>query len=181
MRDQYRWLEGLLGIPNTIQLGLALLGTQEVIGKGSNKTILSWRDELNQAGAKVVGFSDDDIPWCGLFAAIVTYRRNNNAAEVVKDPLWARNWVDYGVKSPEASLGDVLVFVRNGGGHVGFYIGEDSTCYHVLGGNQSNKVSIARVEKSRCIAVRRPPYRVEPRSCKPFHLSSSGVVSKNER
>lgn len=177
---QYQWLTSLRGLPNTIKLALNEFGVAEVVGKGSNRTIIAWRDELNQAGVKIEGYSDDDIPWCGLFAAIICYRRLKNASEVVKEPLWARNWAKYGVKSPQAGLGDVLTFVRNGGGHVGFYVGEDSSCYHVLGGNQSNKVCITRVEKSRCIAVRRPPYVTVPAAVKPYSLAASGSISSNE-
>jgi uncharacterized protein (TIGR02594 family) len=177
---QYAWLSSLKGLPKTVSLGLAEFGIAEVVGKGSNRTIISWRDELNQAGVKISGYSDDDIAWCGLFAAIITYRRMKNAAEVVKDPLWAQNWAKYGVKATKAMLGDILVFVRKGGGHVGIYIGEDDSCYHVLGGNQSNKVCITRILKSRCIAVRRPPYVVVPKSVKPFYLSPEGSISRNE-
>jgi uncharacterized protein (TIGR02594 family) len=178
--SQYAWLPALRGLPNTIKLALAELGTAEVVGKGSNKTIIAWRDELNSAGAKVSGFSDDDIPWCGLFAALITYRRLKKAAEVVKEPLWALNWAKYGVKSPKASLGDVLVFQRPSGGHVGFYVAEDDDAYHVLGGNQSNKVCITRVLKSRCVAVRRPQYVTVPAAVKPYYVSASGTISKNE-
>lgn len=39
-------------------------------------------------------------------------------------------------------LGDVLVFPRGAGGHVAFYVGEDSRHFHILGGNQDNQVSI---------------------------------------
>ena len=94
--ENYPWLADLRGLPKTILLGLDLLGTQEVVGTGSNKTIIAWRDELNLAGAKIVGFSDDDIPWCGLLAAIIAYRRMKRAIEVVTSPLWARNWTKYG-------------------------------------------------------------------------------------
>lgn len=177
---QYQWLTTLRGCPKTISLALAEFGVAEVVGRGSNRTIIGWRDELNQAGVRISGYSDDDIPWCGLFAAIIAFRRMGVASEVVTDPLWARNWANYGKKADKACLGDILVFVRNGGGHVGFYVGEDRSCYHVLGGNQSNKVCITRVEKSRCIAVRRPPYKITPSSCKPFHLAASGSVSNNE-
>lgn len=177
---QYKWLEELDVLPRTIEIGLGLLGTAEVVGKGSNRTILAWRDELNLAGVEIAGYSDDDIAWCGLFAAIVCYRRMGNKQEVVKSPLWARNWAQYGVKTVTAALGDVLVFVRNGGGHVGFYIGEDATCYHVLGGNQSNKVCITRITKNRCIAARRPPYKAKPACVKPYKLSATGSVSFNE-
>ena len=177
---QYQWLTGLRGLPNTIKLGLAEYGVAEVVGKGSNRTIIAWRDELNQAGVKITGFSGDDVPWCGLFAAVITYRRLKKADEVVKDPLWARNWVNYGVASPTPGLGDILAFGRDGGGHVGFYIGEDATAYHVLGGNQSNKVCITRVLKSRLLAARRPPYVTKPAAAKSYLLASSGAVSKNE-
>ena len=176
---QYTWLYGLPVLPKTVRIGLSLFGTTEVVGRGSNKTILDWRDTLNQSGVKITGYSDDDIPWCGLFIAFVTFLRGS-AAEVVEGPLWAQNWKHYGKPADKASLGDILVFVRNGGGHVGIYIGEDIDCYHVLGGNQSNKVCITRIQKSRCIAVRRPPYRNQPETVKPYRLSATGTVSKNE-
>lgn len=178
--SQYQWLDNIEVLPNNIVNALEYFGTQEVVGKGSNKTIIAWRDLLNQAGVTIKGYSDDDIPWCGLFAAIIVFFRKNNPHEVVKDPLWARNWLNYGIKVTKPALGDILVFGRNGGGHVGFYIGEDSTCYHVLGGNQSNKVCITRIQKSRCLGIRRPTYTNQPASAKQYFLSSTGTVSKNE-
>jgi len=157
---------------------------KEVVGKGSNATIIAWRDELNGAAPAgkpiVAGYSDDDIPWCGLLVAIICYRRLKNILEVVKNPLWAANWSKYGVGVKVAMLGDILVFKRSGGNHVGFYVGEDKDCYHVLGGNQSNKVSITRIEKSRCWAIRRPPYVTVPKAVKQYHLAATGAVSKNE-
>lgn len=176
----YAWLPKLKGLPLVIQLALAEHGTREVVGKGSNRTIIAWRDQLNQAGVKIDGYSDDDIPWCGLFAAIIAYRRKKNPAEVVKDPLWARNWAKYGVKVGDAMLGDILVFQRGSGGHVGFYVAEDQTAYHVLGGNQSNAVSIARIAKNRCIAARRPPYNIVPAAVGRYHVAAGGALSKDE-
>ncbi len=129
---------------------------------------------------KIAGYSDDDIPWCGLFAAILAFRRLKNPAEVVKEPLWARNWAKYGKHAGTAMLGDVLVFERGSGGHVGFYIAEDATAYHVLGGNQGNSVSIARVAKNRCIAVRRPPYGAVPAAVARYTVASTGTLSKDE-
>jgi len=49
-------------------------------------------------------------------------------------------------------LGDVLIFTRGIGGHVGIYVREDDKCYHVLGGNQSDSVYITSKGKERCIA-----------------------------
>jgi len=178
--DDYQWLQNVKGLPLTIRLALDEYGTREVVGKGSSKTIIGWRDELNQAGVKIEGYSDDDIPWCGLFAAIIAYRRRGLAAEVVKEPLWARNWAKYGKSAATAMLGDILVFQRGSGGHVGFYVGEDRAAYHVLGGNQSNAVTIARISKGRCIAVRRPPYVTVPAGVRPYPLSGAGALSTNE-
>lgn len=180
LSPQYLWLSGLRGLPNTIKFALAEYGVQEVVGKGSNKTIIGWRDELNTNGVKIVGFSDDAVPWCGLFAAIVAYRRMGRPEEVVNDPLWARNWSKYGVKADKPALGDILVFSRGSGGHVGFYVAEDSSAYHVLGGNQSNRVSIARVAKNRLLAARRPPYVTIPKAVKPYVVAASGSLSTNE-
>lgn len=177
----YQWLDALPGLPNTIRLGLREMGVKEFAGDGSNPVILGWRDELNQAGVKISGYSDDDIPWCGLFVAIIVFRRLGNRSEVVKDPLWARNWTRYGYASTSApSLGDVLVFQRGSGGHVGFYVAEDKTAYHVLGGNQSNRVSIARIDRGRLLTARRPPYRTQPQSGRPFYVAPSGSMSTNE-
>lgn len=173
----YQWLNNVGVLPRTIQEAIKIFGVHEVSGRGSNPVIMSWRDELNKAGYKIEGYSDDDIPWCGLCAAFVAFK----AGKVpVKDPLWARNWASFGVKADKASLGDCLVFVRNGGGHVAWYVGEDSECYHCLGGNQSDQVCFTRVPKSRCIAVRRPKYNVQPDTVKPHILKSTGAASKNE-
>lgn len=76
-----------------------------------------------------------------------------------RNPYLARNWLTFGKKSGPA-LGAVAVFwrgSRNGtSGHVGFYAGEDATHIHVLGGNQSNRVSIARISKDRLLGYRIP-------------------------
>lgn len=173
----YAWLANVGQLPRTIQEAMRLYGTAEVVGKGSNKTIIGWRDELNLAGVKIDGYSDDDIPWCGLFAAIVAHRAGK---PVVKDPLWARNWAKFGKKSPAPGLGDVLVFGRNGGGHVGFYVAEDASAFHVLGGNQSNKVCVTRIAKNRLLACRRPPYNKQPASVKPYRVAAGGSLSTNE-
>ncbi|WP_380873585.1 hypothetical protein ACFB49_42440 [Sphingomonas sp. DBB INV C78] len=193
---------GTLGVlPRVVSEGLKLVGTVETPGAASNPIIMAWRDELNRAGKPIVGYSNDGIPWCGLYMAIVALRAGK---PVVANPLWARNWATFGAAvarnrgtaaTPKleflpgmaASLGDVLVFVRDGGGHVGIYIGEDGDqakntgAYHVLGGNQSDQVCIRRIERARCIAVRRPPFTSAlPASAKPYRLTAAGAISRNE-
>jgi uncharacterized protein (TIGR02594 family) len=97
------------------------------------------------------------------------------------NPLWARNWSKFGTAQKQAALGDVLVFSRRAGGHVGLYVGEDAKSYHVLGGNQSDKVSIKRILKVRLLGIRRCPWRVnQPAGVRPVHLAATGTISTNE-
>ncbi len=189
---EYQWLNTLGQLPRTIQSAIPLLGTAEVVGKGSNRTIIGWRDELNQAGIKITGYSDDDIPWCGLFAAVVCHRAGKTP---VKDPLWARNWAKFGtpvaavtqgrlraVGGLVPSLGDVMVYERpGGGGHVEFYIAETASNYIGIGGNKGNAVRIGAIAKARCIAVRRPVMTKPPASVRPYVVSASGAVTSDER
>lgn len=114
---------------------------------------------------------------CGLYVGVVILRAGR---PVVKDPLWALNWNNFGVKVGVPMLGDVLTFTRKSGGHVGFYIGEDSTAYHVLGGNQGNKVSIVRIAKSRLSQARRPEYNSQPTNIRKVILANNGLLSTNE-
>ena len=94
--------------------------------------------------------------------------------------MWALNWLKFGESVGQPWLGDVLCFQREGGGHVGMYVAEDHTTYHVLGGNQSDKVSIARIAKDRLRGVRRVPYVNAPASAKPYVVAASGAISTNE-
>lgn len=153
-----------------------LTGTREIVGPKHNPTILAWAKAL---GAKVLGINvvDDETAWCGLFVAHCV-----SVAGLAPAPIAVRasSWETWGANlAPDKlTLGAVLVFKRPGGGHVGFYVGEDATCYHVLGGNQGNAVSITRIEKSRCVA-RRWPVGV-PVIGGPVKLTTGGAVSKNE-
>jgi uncharacterized protein (TIGR02594 family) len=129
-----------------------LKGTKEVVGVGSNPTILNWATDLG------IPYSGDDIPWCGLFVAHCIGATLPGEA-LPTNPLGARNWSKFGSACTPVD-GAVLVFWReskaSGKGHVGFYNGEDDSAYHVLGGNQSDKVNIARVGKDRFLGARWP-------------------------
>jgi uncharacterized protein (TIGR02594 family) len=143
-------------------------------GPADNPVILDWAREAGLSKA----FSSDAVPWCGLFMALIARRAGKTPPA---KPLWARSWSRFGVAAPAAALGDVLVFTRpKGGGHVGLYVGEDDGTFHVLGGNQSDGVTIARIARDRCVAVRRPAYRKAPATAKPIQLAADGTLSTNE-
>lgn len=169
----YEWLGEVGALPKITQEALKLFGTFETPGAADNPVIMGWAKELGLNKT----YSADSIPWCGLFMAIVAKR---SGREPVEGPLWARNWANFGVYADHASLGDILVFRRAAGGHVGTYICEDDLHYYTLGGNQSDAVTIAKIEKSRCIAVVRPVYKNRPASAKPYRRSLAGKVSTNE-
>lgn len=108
--------------------------------------------------------------------AIVAKRAGKPLAKV---PLQALSWSAWGTVSRTPSLGDVLVFVRSGGGHVGLYVGEDDIHYHVLGGNQSDAVNIRRIPRSRFVAARRLYSIAPPANVRVVRLTG-GDVSESE-
>ena len=164
-----------LGSPKVITEAVRYLGINEVKGKLNNPTIMSWAKDI---GVEKI-YTSDEVAWCGLFVAKVVFKAG---FKPVKDPLWALNWKNFGTKQSVAMLGDVLVFKRDGGGHVGFYIAEDKNYFHVLGGNQSNSVSITRIAKNRCVAIRRCNWKVsQPKEVKQYFVKASGIISKNEK
>lgn len=132
----------------------AKLGLREVAGSKHNPTILGW---LKLLGA---WWANDEEPWCGTYVAICL---KEAGLGIIKHWYRAKAWAEWGVAvSPR--FGALLVFEREGGGHVGFYIGEAMRmvrgkrvlCYRVRGGNPSNMVCDTWIEAARLIASRWP-------------------------
>lgn len=150
------------------------LGVSEIVGPKHNQEIIDWAIYLNLDNV----YKNDEIPWCGLFVA---YCAKKSGLDLVKSPLWALSWSEFGTAVNSPMLGDVLTFKRDGGGHVGIYVGEDDDCYHVLGGNQGNKVSVIRIAKSRLHKARRTKWKIaQPKSVRIVKLAANGTISKNE-
>lgn len=147
------------------------LGLKEIPGPTHNNKIIKW---LNDLGA---WWKDDETAWCGVFVA---HCLQASGQPVPK--LWfrAKEWSQYGslLRPDRLSPGAILVFGRQGGGHVGFYVGEDRLHYHVLGGNQNNGVNVSRIFKSRLIASRWP--KGVPVISGPVQLTATGQVTTNE-
>lgn len=135
--------------PSWLIKARSYIGLKEVPGPKHNSVILGWLRSLK------AWWSDDETPWCGTFVA--------TCLSFVGQPIptnWfrAKEWASYGqhLRPDRLARGAILVFAREGGGHVGFYVGEDATHYHVLGGNQSNGVNIMRLAKDRLMESRWP-------------------------
>lgn len=187
------WLLKLLGIkpkvayvkveqPTTIKDPAWVAELKTIIGKHEvkdNSFLKKWlkRDK------KTLG-DPAKLPWCGdaVETALKLHLPNEDWPDVIRqNPYWARNWAKFGVAAAHIPYGSVVVFERpGGGGHVGFAVGisQDGNNLYVLGGNQSNKVSIAPIAKSRLLASR------WPKSFKMSHVKppvrSGGAVSVNE-
>ena len=129
-----------------------LIGVTEVVGPGNNPVIIDW---ARRGG---MDYRDDDVPWCGLFVAHCI-SATLAAEKLPANPLGARQWLKFGAPCRPV-LGSVLVFWRGHRdgwkGHVGFYVGEEGDAFHVLGGNQGNKVCITRIASDRLLDARWP-------------------------
>jgi uncharacterized protein (TIGR02594 family) len=120
------------------------------------------------------------LPWCGDFVE-TCIALGIPGEPLPTNPYLARNWLKFG-KTIRPTLGAVMVFWRGSktgtSGHVAFAVGEDGAYYMVIGGNQSNSVSVAKLSKSRLLGARWPVGVPVP----VIHLpkASGGVVSVNE-
>lgn len=107
------------------------IGLQEVRDK---KALMAY---FATAGLKI---DPQETAWCGGFASTVFHTALPRQS-VPTQPLWALNWSKFGV-SCTPQVGSVLVFSRNGGGHVAICLGQTSAGFVCLGGNQGNQVCI---------------------------------------
>lgn len=157
-------------LPRWLKTAKKFDGLREVPGPRHNSTILGWLESLR------AWWRDDETPWCGVFVA---YCMKESGLPYPKLYMRAKAWADYGslLRPDRLSPGAILVFDRTGGGHVGFYVGEDAGFYYVIGGNQSNAVNVMKLGKSRLIASRWP--KGEPVLGRPVQMKG-GVVSTNE-
>lgn len=142
----------LLVEPRWLAIARRHLGLAERDGPASNALLLQWATHLGLA------YRDDAEPWCGLFVAHCL--RAALPAEPLPDhALAARSWRYFG-QACAPMTGAVLIFWRDQPkgwtGHVGFCIGADADAFHLLGGNQGNRVSIVRIARQRLLGARWP-------------------------
>ncbi|QND45218.1 TIGR02594 family protein (plasmid) [Rhizobium lusitanum] len=162
--------------PTWMREARRFMGLKEIAGAKSNSTIIGWAKALG--GWIATFYTNDDTPWCGLFIGHCI-SASLPSERLPANPLGALNWSDFGKSVKTPARGAILTFHRDGGGHVGLYVGEDSTAYHVLGGNQSNSVSITRVDKGRLDDIRWPLTGEEPVGGRVL-MAVNGTLSKNE-
>lgn len=135
--------------PRWLTQARAYLGEREIPGPRHNPLILGWLHRLR------AWWADDEVPWCGTFVAAVL---DQSGLPIAANWMRARAWLDWGTSIPLPLVGCVVVFERGPTmGHVGFVVGRsDGGDLLVLGGNQSNAVSVAAFPRSRVLGYRWP-------------------------
>lgn len=150
------------GIPVWLKTMRDITGTLEAPGAADNPTILAWRDEIALKYPEMASYcreyTHDSIPWCGLTVAFCMAHNNIRpvfGSDDLHRFLWAQAWMSFGVPC-EPKPGAVMVFTRNGGGHVSLYEGEEGDYYIIRGGNQSDSVNVTKMSKSKFTGARWP-------------------------
>lgn len=153
-----------------------LLGTREGAGAANNPAVLAWANALD------LNYPGDDIPWCGLFLAHC-FATTLPGEALPENLLGARNWLKFGM-TIKPQLGAVMVFWRGSrdgwSGHCALYLGEDATSYQILGGNQSDAVTVTRIAKDRLLGARWPVSVPAPGIVQPIGVGPAQPLSTNE-
>lgn len=124
-------------------------------------------------------------PWCGdaaITALELTLSDEPLPDDLERNPYWARNFKDYGIKCGHVR-GAVASFSRGKGGHVGFVVGYDPVKkrFLVRGGNQSNAVTDTWIAASRLLALRWPiTWPAAYQRALPLLDASGAYLSTNE-
>ena len=146
------------------------VGLRELPGAPTEPRIAAW---LAALGA---WWRDDHTPWCG--AAVAAWMQAVGRP-VPKAWYRARAWADWGHLIAAPVHGCVVVFARDGGGHVGLVVGRDRAGrLLVLGGNQGDAVSIASFDPTRVLAYRWPPGAVLPNNTTLAHGTAGASTSE---
>jgi len=130
-------------------IALSERGEKEVPGSGNNPRIVEYlrSTDLDRGLA-----AQDATPWCSGFVNWCVEQSGFDGSNSAS----ARSWLHWGKSVAEPRRGCITVFRRDGGGHVAFYVRSEGAEHLVLGGNQSNQVSIAGYAKERLLGFRVP-------------------------
>lgn len=135
-------------MPAWIKEAQKYIGLKEIPGEKHEPKILQWWRAIKRSGIQ-----SDEVPWCAAFVGgcleavgIVSTRFES-----------AKSYLNWGDALAGPCYGCIVIFTREGGGHVGFLVGVDKqNRLMILGGNQGNKVSIAPFDRSRVSGYRWP-------------------------
>jgi len=125
-------------------------GQAEYAGRRQNPRIIELFREVGHAQIE-----SDEVAWCAAFCGACLERAGIRSTR----SLLARSYLDWGQQLEKPRAGAIAVFRRGNDptkGHVGFWLAETDEDILLLGGNQSNAVSVVRYPKSRLLSLRWP-------------------------
>lgn len=147
------------------------IGLKEIKGTTHHPEILKMWKDIKRGGIK-----DDETPWCAAFVGSMLERVGIRSTRFES----AKSYLQWGRTLSEPVLGCVVVFTREGGGHVGFLVGKDKAGnLLILGGNQSDGVNVSAFPVSRVTGYRWPESIPVPIGPLPV-LASGGELSRSE-
>ena len=124
------------------------MGVRETKGAQHTAMILEWWRAIKRGGIK-----DDETPWCAAFVGAAFEQGGIQSSRFES----ARSYEAWGDPLEGPAHGCVVVFRRDGGGHVGFVVGQDHEGrLLVLGGNQQDEVNVRAFDRARATAYRWP-------------------------
>lgn len=138
-------------LPSWMNIAYGELGQREIAGPENNARVIEYLRSTNLKQPP-----SDEIDWSSAFVNWVVgkagYKGTNGNVN--------RDWLGWGKPIHPPQLGCIAVFWRisptDPTGHTGFYVGERGDGIAILGGNQSNSVSISTLQKSRFLGCRQP-------------------------
>lgn len=134
--------------PKWVTLARQMIGLKEAPGPGNNPEIVKMWADIKRGGIKA-----DATPWCAAFVGAVLERCGIQSSRFES----AKSYIDWGIAIGKPVPGCIAVLSRDGGGHVGFVVGQDlDGRLLVLGGNQADMVCIKAFSRSRVIGFRWP-------------------------
>ena len=132
-----------------LDIARRMIGSKEVPGVASSYLVMTML-RLDTTWPQ-----DDSVPWCSAFINFVCWLLGLPRSK----SLAARSWLAIGEIVPSIAGArpgfDVVVLTRNGGGHVGFYVGHDAATVQLCGGNQHDAVTVANFPLTSLLGIRR--------------------------
>jgi uncharacterized protein (TIGR02594 family) len=146
------------------------IGLREAVGTGNNPAIVQFWKDIKRGGIK-----DDATPWCAAFVGAMLERSGIRSSRFES----AKSYLAWGVLLTTPVPGCIVVFTREGGGHVGFVVGQDQQGnLLVLGGNQGDAVNVKAFPLARVSGYRWPSDLVP--STEPLPVLAAADFSSNE-
>ena len=147
------------------------LGQSELPASAHNPRIVAMFDELGYP------HQGDETAWCAAFVGACLERAGISSTRSLR----ARSYLEWGVATDNPAVGSIVVLERGSDpalGHVGFLVGMTDTATIVLGGNQSNAVTVAAFDRRLVLDFRAPePQQATQPGNHKFELALSHVLA----